>query len=241
MRHVIAIALGFAVASSGCSHGIGTSEVSPPPSASVVANRLEEAVGDDGLVCGGKGECKDGDGKAGDLAQIGDKVETVPVDGAPSRGPAQASITIVEFADYQCPFCVRAEASIHAVEHAHPGDVRLIFKNLPLPMHEQAHIMAKAALAANEQGRFWEMHDRLFGLRGAVDRPVLDGLAKDLGLDLRKFDRDLDDPSLDARVDADAADAASLDVKGTPTFFVNGRRIKGAQPIAVLEKAIARK
>jgi protein-disulfide isomerase len=240
MRHVIAIALGLVVASSGCSHGIGASDPSPPPAGSVVANRVEEAPGDDGVVCGGKGECKDGDGKAGDTALVGDKVETVPVDGAPSRGPAQASITIVEFADYQCPFCVRAEASIQAVEQAHPGDVRLVFKNLPLPMHEHAHILAKAALAANEQGRFWEMHNRLFALTGAADRPVLDRLAKDVGLDLRKFDRDLDDPSLDARVDADAADAAKMEVRGTPTFFVNGRRIKGAQPPAVFEQAIAR-
>jgi protein-disulfide isomerase len=136
---------------------------------------------------------------------------------------------------------VRAEASIHAVEQAHPGEVRVVFKNLPLPMHEHAHTMAKAAFAASEQGRFWEMHDRLFALTGAADRPVLDGLAKDLGLDLRKFDGALDDASLDARLDADAADAARLEVKGTPTFFVNGRRIKGAQPPAVFEQAIARK
>src|SRR6202035_1899405 len=131
----------------------------------------------------------------------------------------------------------RAEATIHAIEQAHPGDVRVVFKNLPLPFHDHARPMARAALAADAQGRFWDMHDRLFTLTGTVDRAALDRVARELGLDLARFDRDLDDPSLDARLDADGADAAALGVKGTPTFFVNGRRVIGAQPAAVFEKA----
>ena len=202
------------------------------------AERVEEPSDDKGPGCGGDSECN---GKGGDAPVIGEAVERVPTDRAPSRGPARASITIVEFADYQCPFCVRAEATIHAIEQAHPGDVRVVFKNLPLPFHDHARPMAKAAIAAAAQGRFWDMHDRLLALTGSVDRAARDRVARDLGLDAARFDRDLDDASLDARIDADDADATALGVKGTPTFFVNGRRIVGAQPAAVFEKAIAKK
>jgi protein-disulfide isomerase len=99
--------------------------------------------------------------------------------------------------------------------------------------------MARAAVAADAQGRFWEMHDRLYTLAAPVDRAALDQAAQSLGLDLGRFDRDLDDASLDARIEADLADAKTLGVKGTPTFFVNGRRVVGAQPATVFEKAIA--
>jgi protein-disulfide isomerase len=204
------------------------------------AEHVPEPGEEHGPGCGGgDGECK-GDGKD-DAPSVGDAVEVVPIEHAASRGPARASITIVEFADFQCPFCARAEANLHAVEQAHPGDVRVVFKNLPLPMHDHARLMARAAIAADAQGRFWEMHDRLFRLTGNVDRAALDRVAHDVGLDGARFDRDLDDPSLDARIDADDADAAALGVKGTPTFFVNGHRIVGAQPAAVFERAIARR
>ena len=205
------------------------------------AERVEEPSEGKGPGCGGDGECNGADGKGDDEPVIGTSIETVPTDGAPSRGPARASITVVEFADYQCPFCARAEATVHAIEQAHPGDVRIVFKNLPLPIHEHARLMARAAVAAGAQGHFWEMHDRLLAVAGTVDRARLAGIARDLGLDGARFDRDLEDVSLDARVDADDADAKALGVKGTPTFFVNGRRIVGAQPAAVFEKAIAKR
>jgi protein-disulfide isomerase len=203
------------------------------------AERVEESAGDRGPGCGGDGECKGGGGDSGDAPVIGDAIEKVPTDGAASRGPSRAPITIVEFADYECPFCARAESVVYTVEQAHPGEVRFIFKNLPLPFHTHARLMAKAAVAADGQGHFWEMHDRLFTLSSPVDRPALDRAAQELGLDVARFDRDLDDASLDARIDADDADGKALGVKGTPTFFVDGRRIVGAQPAAVFEKAIA--
>lgn len=200
------------------------------------ADRVEEPAGDQGPGCKGDGECKPGDD---DAPAFGDKIEDVPTEGASARGPARASITIVEFADYQCPFCARAEGTVHALEQAHPGEVRLVFKNLPLPFHDHARLMARAAIAAEAQGRFWEMHDRLFALAGPVDRAVLEGVARELGLDVARFDRDLDDRSVEARVAADEADAKALGVKGTPTFFVDGHRVVGAQPVATFEKAIA--
>jgi protein-disulfide isomerase len=190
--------------------------------------------------CGGGSDCN-GPPDGNDTAAVGAKIEAVPIDRAPSRGSAWAPITIVEFADYQCPFCARAEANIHTIEKAHPGDVRVVFKNLPLPFHDHARAMAKAAVAADAQGRFWDMHDRLFALTGTVDRAAFDRIAADLHLDVARFDRDLDDASLDARIDADKADATALHVTGTPTFFVNGHRVTGAQPPDVLERAIAQK
>ncbi len=202
--------------------------------------KVEAPAEDNGAGCGGGGECNGPpDGK--DMAAIGEKIETVPIDRAPARGSAWAPITIVEFADYQCPFCVRAEANLRALEKAHPGDVRVVWKNLPLPFHDHARAMAKAAVAADAQGRFWQMHDRLFALTGTVDRAAFDRIAADLHLDVARFDRDLDDPSLDARIDADNTDATALGVNGTPTFFVNGHRLTGAQPVDVFERAIARK
>jgi protein-disulfide isomerase len=178
---------------------------------------------------------------AGDAPATSDAVETVPVDGAPSRGSARASITIVEFADFQCPFCARAELVLRALELTHPGDVRLVFKNLPLPMHRDARIAAKAALAADAQGHFWEFHDRLFAqFGGPLDRSMLERIAADLRLDLARFSRDLDDPAIEARIAKDEKDADVLGVEGVPTFYVNGRRLNGAQPIAVFEAVIAR-
>jgi len=206
------------------------------------ADKVEAPSDDNGPGCGGggDGECNGPpDGK--DTAAVGAKIETVPIDRAPSRGSAWAPITIVEFADYQCPFCARAEASLHAVEKAHPGDVRVVWKNLPLPFHDHARAMAKAAVAADAQGHFWEMHDRLFALTGTIDRAAFERIAGDLHLDVARFDRDLDDASLDARIDSDNADGAALGVTGTPTFFVNGHRVVGAQPPEVFERAIARK
>jgi protein-disulfide isomerase len=119
--------------------------------------------------------------------------------------------------------------------------VRIVFKNLPLPMHPDARTAAKAALAADAQGRFWDFHDRLFAqFGGRLDRPMLERIAADLRLDPARFSRDLDDPAIEARIVKDEKDADALGVEGGPTFYVNGRRIDGAQPIAVFEAMIAR-
>jgi protein-disulfide isomerase len=184
-----------------------------------------------GHACSDKG-CAHGDGPT-----VGAAVESVPVAGAPSRGPARAGVTVVLFSDYQCPFCAKEEPIVRAFEQAHRGDVRVVFKNMPLPMHENARLAAKAALAAGEQGRYWEYHDLLFAHQDALDRASLEKYADAVGLDARRFARDLDGPALDARLDADGADADTLKVKGTPTLFVNGHRVVGAQPIAALEAA----
>jgi protein-disulfide isomerase len=204
------------------------------------ADHVAEEPKDDGAGCGDK-NCNDG---PDDEPATGDKVEAVPIDGAPARGPANASITIVSFGDFECPFSAKAEATLRAVEQAHPGDVRVIFKNQPLPMHSYARPAAIAAMAADAQGHFWEFHDQLYAHAnqggGTLDRAAFEKIAAGIGLDAARFAHDLDDPKIAALVAHDQADAETLEVKGTPTFFVNGRRVVGAQPAAVFETVIAK-
>jgi protein-disulfide isomerase len=237
-RTLIAASL-LASISHGCSHVDVASPdpVAPAPAPTPAAVGTESVAKgqDDGPDCNGGAVCEGKD----DGPAVGDEPEAVPVERAPARGSAWAPITIVEFADYQCPFCARAEATIRAIEQAHPGDVRVVFEDMPLPFHPNARPMAKAALAAEAQGRFWEMHDRLFALGAAGSRDAIDGVARDLGLDVARFDRDMDDPATAARIDAEIAVAETLQVTGTPTFFVNGHRVIGAQPPAAFEKALA--
>ncbi|HTQ42066.1 MAG TPA: thioredoxin domain-containing protein [Polyangiaceae bacterium] len=204
-----------------------------------IASGLPSVVDDDdgtGHACDDEG-CHHG---KDDGAGVGEAVEAVPTTGAPARGPASASVSVVLFSDYECPFCARAEPIVRSLEQAHPGDVRVVFKNMPLPIHDHAWLAAKAALAAGEQGKYWEYHDALFAHPKALDRASLERYAADIGLDARRFTRDLDDARLEARLEADVADADALGVKGTPTLFVNGRRIVGAQPLATLESAAAK-
>jgi len=192
-------------------------------------------AGDPGAgACAGDGECK---GKGGDTL-LGTKVEVVRVDGSPVRGLANAPVTIVEFTDFECPFCARAEERVHAISAEYGNRVRVIYKSLPLPMHDHARTAAKAALAAGLQGKFWEYHDALFTHQSALDRASLDGYAKTLSLDVARFDKDLDSSALEAAIVVDEGDAKALDAGGTPTFFVNGRRIVGAQPIEVFKTAV---
>jgi protein-disulfide isomerase len=186
------------------------------------------------------GHCDEDCAGHDDGPSIGDAVENVPIDQANVRGPSSAHVTIVEFGDYQCPYCTRAQATLRTIERAHPGDVRVAFVDSPLPLHQDARPMALAALAAASQGMFWPMHDRLLAWTGSVDRTALDAAARGLGLDVARFDRDMDDPATAARLEAERAVATELGVKGTPTFFVNGHRMVGAQPAAAFERAIAR-
>jgi len=173
-------------------------------------------------------------------AEGDDAVQEVPIDGSPARGEARAPVTIALFSDFECPYCVRAEATLRTLEAAYPGKVKVAFKHRPLPMHDHARLAAKASLAAEQQGKFWEYHDVLVAHRDALDRASLEGYAVTVGLDAHRFARDLDDARLEARVSADEAQASKLKVEGTPTAFVNGRRITGAQPLAVYRAAVER-
>lgn len=180
--------------------------------------------------------CDHCDGK--EAAVEDDRMETIAVGASPSRGSASAPVTITVFSDFQCPFCSKAESTVRDLEAAYPGKIRFVFKNNPLPFHEHARLAAKATLAANEQGKFWEYHDALFAHQKDLDRASLERYAEDLGLDLRRFRAALDDARLDTVVEADVTEAHRLDLKGTPSFFVNGRFIQGAQPLAAFRAKV---
>jgi protein-disulfide isomerase len=147
----------------------------------------------------------------------------------PVHGEARAPVTIVEFADFQCPFCSRAGGTVRDVEQAFGKDVRIVWKHLPLGLHPNAMPAALAAEAAREQGKFWEMHDKLFANQQALSGSAFEQYAKDLKLDLKRFKATLQAPKTKERVEADLAAATAGGVAGTPTFVVNGEVVVGAE------------
>ena len=155
----------------------------------------------------------------------------IEVGQAPVRGPKNAPVTIVEFSDFQCPYCKNAVPTLHQIEKQYGNKVKVAFKHQPLPFHNNARLAAVASVAAQEQGKFWEYHDKLFDNQQALDRASLERYASELGLNLSKFKSALDSKNVEARVDADVAEAARSGVQGTPTFFINGRQVVGAQPL----------
>jgi protein-disulfide isomerase len=177
----------------------------------------------------------------------GDEPVTVPMTsfdltGAPAKGPAEAPVTIVEFSDFQCTYCLRSKPTVAQVLERYPGKVRLVFKHFPLDFHKDAPLAHRAALAANEQGKFWEMHDLIFANQSRMGRDDLIAHAKTLGLDMPRFLKDFDDSRFIAFMDRDLAEGAKVGVDGTPTFFINGTALVGAQPLdaftAVIDKAL---
>ncbi|HLK92219.1 MAG TPA: thioredoxin domain-containing protein [Polyangia bacterium] len=162
----------------------------------------------------------------------------VKVGDAPVKGPASAPVTLVAWSDFQCPFCSRAVPTVRQLESDYKGKIRIAFKQFPLPFHDKAHLAAEAALAANEQGKFWQMHDKLFANQQALDRASLEKYAQELGLDMTKFKAALDSGKFKDKVDAEDKEGAAFGVTGTPTFFINGTRLVGAQPLEAFKAAI---
>ena len=152
----------------------------------------------------------------------------IPTLGAPTMGPANARITMVEFSDFQCPYCSKAVTQIGATLKAYPNDVRLIFKQYPLvELHPAAAISAAASLAAHQQGKFWPMHDVMFANRPKLSRQSILAWAKEIGLDMQRFTADLDSDAIKKAVLRDQADGDKAGVEGTPTVFLNGQRYNG--------------
>ena len=163
----------------------------------------------------------------------------VPVDTkGPSRGPATAPVTIVIFADFQCPYCSRGASAVEEARKRHPNDVRVVYKDYPLGFHDQARPSAVAARCAGQQSRFWEMHDKLFAAQQALGPDTYRRLAGELKLDVPKWERCLSDPSVGKAVDADFAAGEAAGVDGTPAFYINGVKLSGAQPVDAFEAII---
>jgi protein-disulfide isomerase len=162
-----------------------------------------------------------------------------PADAA-SFGPPMAKVTIVEWSDFQCPYCARAAPVVEQLRQAYPKDVRFVFRHLPLPMHPDAPMAARAAVAAQAQGKFWALHDWMYQHQRELDRASLEKQAAALGLDMVKFRAGMDAPQTQSRIEADQRAAGALGVNGTPTFFVNGREHVGGLPFEQLKGEIDR-
>lgn len=146
------------------------------------------------------------------------------------KGKADAKVTIVEFSDFECPFCKRGADTMDQVAKAYPNDVKIVFKNLPLAFHKNAKPAAIAALAAGKQGKFWEMHDKLFANQRGLTADYFEKSAKEIGLNVEQFKKDITSPELAAQVDAEAEQANAVGISGTPGFLVNGVLVRGAYP-----------
>ncbi len=165
---------------------------------------------------------------------LGDPQE-IPIAGAPVRGPASARVTIVEFSDFECPYCTRAVAAIDALLKTYPQTVKLIYKQFPLEMHPHARLASEAALAAQEQGKFWEMHDKLFANSRQLSREKIFALARETGLDMTRFQKDIDSGKFIPRIDRDIREGEEAGVGGTPTLFIDGKHYNGPVTEAVLK------
>ena len=154
------------------------------------------------------------------------KVYDIPLDKSPVRGPKSAPVTIVEFSDFQCPFCAEAKPLLEQVMKAYPDDVKLVFKQFPLSsIHDHALAAAKATVAAGYQGKFWEMHDMLFEHNHELSYDKLKEYAGKIGLNVVVWEEDYQALDVQQQISRDLRAARAADVDGTPAFFVNGRRV----------------
>ncbi|MGE0451804.1 MAG: thioredoxin domain-containing protein [Vicinamibacterales bacterium] len=158
--------------------------------------------------------------------------------GRPARGPAGAKVEIIEFSDFQCPFCQRAYPTVQQVLETYGDRINLVYRHYPLPNHPNARPAAEAAACAADQGKFWEYHDHLFGNPNQLTDAGLREQAVAIGLDSKAFNECVDSRRHKDLVDADVAAADAAGVTGTPAFFVNGRAIEGAQPFDAFKRVI---
>ncbi len=179
-------------------------------------------------------------------SQVAPSSETNPIleplppdiDADPSLGPADAKVTIVEYADFECPFCQSVQETLKTLMKEYAGQVRLVFKNYPIGSHGNAIIAAEAGECANEQGKFWEMHDKIFSSSPSLEEKDLKKYAEETGLDIAGFNACFDSGKYREEVGRDIADGGRLSVDGVPAFFINGRSLIGAQPIEGFRKII---
>ena len=157
---------------------------------------------------------------------------------SPAQGPASAPIELIEFSDFQCPYCYRAHPTVKLVLNTYGDKIRFVYRNYPLPNHPNAHPAAEAAQCANEQGKFWAFHDRLFDDQSKLADADLKASAAALGLDAGKFNACFESHKYKAKVDADMQAGNEAGVNGTPAFFINGRMLSGAQPFEEFKKVI---
>jgi len=175
---------------------------------------------------------------AGEPPPILEDQVKISLAGDPVKGPEKARVTLVEFSDFQCPFCTRAVGITNDIMKMFPNDVKFVFKQFPLDTHSQAEFGAEAALAAQAQGKFWEMHDRLYAGFPDISRNRVMSYAKQIGLDVNRFTADLDSHKFAARVHAEENEGINAGVSGTPTFYINGRKYNGVYDAEIVAPLI---
>ncbi len=149
--------------------------------------------------------------------------------GSPSKGPADARITLVEFSDFQCPYCSKAVTDIDATMKAFPKDVRLVYKQFPLTdIHNRAMMASQAAIAANNQGKFWPLHDKMFADNHNLTRENILKWARESGIEMKRFTADMESAETKKQIARDLAEGEQAGVEGTPTVFVNGKHYNGS-------------
>lgn len=156
----------------------------------------------------------------------------------PAFGPADAKVTLVEFSDFQCPYCSRAASVTSQIKAKYGTKVRFVFRQYPLSFHDNAQVAAEASLEAYKQGKFWEFHDKMFANQNSLDRASLEGYAKELKLDMAKFKGALDTNAHSSQVKADLDLGNEVAVQGTPTLFLNGKRIDNPTDFDQVSRAI---
>ncbi len=166
------------------------------------------------------------------------RVQPIIGDHSPSRGPVDAPIVLVEYTDFQCPFCGRVQPALESLRERYGDSIRMVFKHLPLAMHQQAQFAAEASLCAGDQDGFWPMHDWLFINHTTISRETVLAQATEQGLDIDALNVCLDEGTHTADVAADLKEAGSFGITGTPGFTVNGRILTGAQPFENFVKVI---
>jgi protein-disulfide isomerase len=162
----------------------------------------------------------------------------VATTGAPSLGPANAPVKIIEFADYQCPYCKQVHPDLQRLREEFPQQTVLVYEDFPLPMHPFAEKAAEASHCAEDQGKFWEYHDGLFQHNGPLDAEALKGIARSLNLDQAKFTQCLDSGKEAPTVAKGLAEGKKLGLTGTPTFFINGHMAAGATKYDALKELV---
>jgi protein-disulfide isomerase len=179
-------------------------------------------------------------GQEGADADDGDEIFHVEVGDSPVRGASSARVTVIEFGDFQCPFCSRAEATLAELRKRYGRKLRLVWKDFPSSAHPQSLLAAEAARAAGDQGKFWPMHDWLLAAAGALDLTSIETQAEAMGLDMARFRKTLDAWQHRPAIDRDVEAGQRIGTEGTPTFLINGRKLSGAQPLERFEEAIDR-
>jgi len=166
------------------------------------------------------------------------KIYPITTMNAPVKGPKDAPVTLIEYTDYQCPFCKRVQPTIHDLLKEYPGKIRFATMCNPLSFHKNALPAAMASRAAGKQGKFWEMHDLLFENNKALDDASLVKYAKKLELNIEQFNKDRKDENIKKEILKEQAQAIKLGATGTPAFFINGKKLSGARPLAQFKAAV---